>query len=265
MTTITIGIAMGDPGLEEAIRAAGGITELARRLGIAQPSVSNWSRVPATRVLEVEAATGVGRASLRPDLYDERDRLDEVERARGQEYALLSTLLARAPDAALLKRIARLSGDETPLGAAHAALAEAAAAATTERVEREFFDLFIGIGRGELLPYASYYLTGFLHERPLAALRGALAELGIERAAAVKEPEDHIAALCEVMSGLILGAFGSAASLARQREFFDAFMAPWALRFFRDLEGAGSARFYAAVGRVGERFLGVEQTAFAIA
>ena len=259
-----IGVAMGDPGLEEAIRAAGGITELARKLGIAQPSVSNWSRVPAARVLEVEAATGVGRAILRPDLYDERARLDEIDQARAQEYALLSTLLARAPDAALLKRLARLSGDETPLGTAHAALAEASAA-SLERIEREFFDLFIGIGRGELLPYASYYLTGFLHERPLAALRGALAELGIDRAAEVKEPEDHIAALCEVMSGLILGSFDTPASLARQREFFDAFIAPWAMRFFRDLKGANSARFYAAVGRIGELFLEVEETAFAIA
>src|SRR6185437_12006058 len=154
-----------------------------------------------------------------------------------------STLLARAPDAALLKRLARLSGDETPLGTAHAALAEASVA-SLERIEREFFDLFIGIGRGELLPYASYYLTGFLHERPLAALRGALAE---------------------VMSGLILGSFDTPASLARQREFFDAFIAPWAMRFFRDLKGANSARFYAAVGRIGELFLEVEENAFAIA
>src|SRR2546430_17462790 len=100
---------MADPGLEEAIRAAGGITELARRIGIAQPSVSNWSRVPAERVLAVEAATGVARAVLRPDLYGvQADALDEAEAARAQEYALLAVLLARAPDAPLLKRLARL-------------------------------------------------------------------------------------------------------------------------------------------------------------
>ena len=70
---------MADSGLEEAIRAAGGITELARRIGISQPSVSSWDRVPAGRILSVEAATGVPRAILRPDLYRERlGRRDEV-------------------------------------------------------------------------------------------------------------------------------------------------------------------------------------------
>ena len=122
---------MGDSGLEEAIRAAGGITELARRIGISQPSVSNWSRVPAGRVLAVEAATGVPRAMLRPDLYREPpSQRDEIEAARTQEYALLAVLLARAPDAALLKRIAGLRGDATPLGMAHAALAQAAGEAS---------------------------------------------------------------------------------------------------------------------------------------
>jgi DNA-binding transcriptional regulator YdaS (Cro superfamily) len=62
---------MADRGLQEAIRAVGGVTELARRIGISQPSVSNWTRIPAERVLEVESATGMARAVLRPDLYDE--------------------------------------------------------------------------------------------------------------------------------------------------------------------------------------------------
>src|SRR3954470_11872519 len=113
--------------------------------------------------------------------------VDEVELARAQEYALLSCLLARAPDQALLDRIANLPGDASPLGLAHAALAEAASGTDAARVEREFFNLFIGLGRGELLPYASYYLTGFLHERPLARVRECLGRLGIERAA--EEPE----------------------------------------------------------------------------
>src|SRR6266852_5334156 len=107
--------AMCDPGLDEAICAAGGITELARRIGISQPSVSNWSRVPSGRVLSVEAATGVARAILRPDLYSEpRGQPDEVDAARAREYALLAVLLARAPDAALLERIAKLRGDASP-------------------------------------------------------------------------------------------------------------------------------------------------------
>src|SRR5712664_1502784 len=200
---------MSDPGLDEAIRAAGGITELARRIGISQPSVSNWSRVPAERVLSVEAATGVSRGILRPDLYAEHPGvagdIDEVDAARAQEYALLSVLLARAPNAALLERLAALRGDASALGLAHAALADAAGRTNAERVEREYFNLFIGLGRGELLPYGSYYLTGFLHERPLARLREDLSRLGIERVEGQAEPEDHAAILCEIMAGLVSG------------------------------------------------------------
>src|SRR5438132_1094751 len=143
---------MRDAGLEEAIRVAGGVGALAQKIGISQPSVSNWSRVPAERVVSVEAVTGIERAILRPDLYGEQPNadVDEVDAARAHEYALLAVLLARAPDADLLKRLAELRGDASPLGLAHAALAQAAAAASAERVEREFFNLFIGLGRGEL-------------------------------------------------------------------------------------------------------------------
>src|SRR5690606_29379111 len=108
--------------------------------------------------------------------------IGEIDSARAQEYLLLAALLGRAPSADLLKRLAGLRGDATPLGLAHADLAEAAADTTAEKVEREYFNLFIGLGRGELLPYGSYYLTGFLHERPLARLRQDLNELGVERA-----------------------------------------------------------------------------------
>src|SRR5260221_4581031 len=128
--------------------------------------------------------------------------IDEIEAARAQEYALLAVLLARPPDADLLGRLAELRGDPSPLGLAHAALAAAARDTTAARVEREYFDLFIGLGRGELLPYASYYRTGFLHERPLARLRYDLARLGIEQAPDRAEPEDHAAFLCEIMAGV---------------------------------------------------------------
>src|SRR5205807_10493205 len=120
-------------------------------------------------------------------------------------------LLARAPDADMLGRLARLRGDATPLGLAHVALAEAAATTTVERAEREFINLFIGIGRGEVLPYGSYYLTGFLNERPLARLREELARLGIERAEGNAEPEDHAATLCEIMAGIVGGKFDTPA------------------------------------------------------
>jgi TorA maturation chaperone TorD len=260
---------MREPGLEEAIRAAGGVSELARRLGIAQPSVSNWERVPAERVASVEEATGVDRARLRPDLFTARtpdETIDDVDAARAQEYALLATLLAGAPDRDFLTRLTRLKGDASPLGLAHARLAQAADAADAARVEREYFNLFVGFGRGEVLPYGSYYLTGFLHERPLARLRSDLADLGVTRAEDECEPEDHIATLCEVMAGLAGGKFVNAPDERRraEKQLFDKHVAPWARRFFADLERAEAAEFYRAVAAVGATFIDIETEAFAL-
>jgi TorA maturation chaperone TorD len=256
---------MRDEGLDEAIRVAGGVGALARKIGISQPSVSNWARIPAERVLSVEAATGVSRTILRPDLYGNgsaSEGVDDLDAGRAQEYSLLSALLARAPDRALLERLATLRGDASPLGLAHAALAEAASRTTSERVEREYFDLFIGLGRGELLPYGSYYLTGFLHERPLARLRTDLGKLGIERAAGQAEPEDHAAILCEIMAGLASRRFQAPAGA--DRELFEAHLAPWIGRFFGDLEQAKAADFYRHVGALGRLFVNIETDAFAL-
>jgi len=252
---------MSDPGLEEAIRAAGGVSELARRIGVSQPSVSNWSRIPSGRVLAVEAATGVSRVVLRPDLFGMPAVASDMDGARAREYALLATLLLRAPDAALLQRLTRLCGEAGPLGTAHGALA-AAADAAAETVEREYFDLFIGVGRGEFLPYASFYLTGFLHERPLARLRQDLRMLGIERVADQCEPEDHAGILCEIMSGLIDGPF--AVPLEEQQRIFERHLAPWLGRFFADLESAQRAHFYRPVGTIGRLFIEIEREAFAL-
>ena len=144
------------------------------------------------------------------------------------------------------------------LGLAIGGLARAAASAEPVALDREFFDLFTGVGRGELLPYASYYLTGFLHERPLAELRGDLARLGVARAPGVAEPEDHIAFLCETLAGLIEGRLGEPAAAGT---FFQRHMRPWAARFFADLEGAQAARFYRAVGALGRVAVEIEQAA----
>jgi len=254
---------MRDPGLSEAIRAAGGVGELARQIGISQPSVSNWNRVPTERVVSVEAVTGVDRGVLRPDLYGEKKiagDIDEVDAARAQEYALLAALLTRAPDAALLTGLSKLRADASPLGLAHAALAEAADKATVKSVEREFFDLFIGLGRGDLLPYGSYYLTGFLHERPLARLRDDLARIGIARSDGVVEPEDHAGILCEIMSGLASRRLPAPPD--SDRVIFDKHMAPWIGRFFTDLENAEAAEFYKCVGALGRVYIEIEREAF---
>jgi TorA maturation chaperone TorD len=253
---------MRDSGLDEAIRAVGGVSELARRLGISQPSVSNWDRVPAERVPAVEAVTGIERAVLRPDLYDATTvPIDAADTARAAEYALLAKLLAQAPDTDFLRRLARLSGDATPLGIAHAELGAAAARTNREEVEREFFHLFIGVGRSELLPYGSYYLTGFLHERPLARLRADLLRIGIERVEPQPEPEDHAAILCEIMSGLAAGTLGAP---GMDRHVFEKHVAAWMPRFFAELEEKKSAGFYARVGGLGRVFMDIEAQAFAL-
>jgi TorA maturation chaperone TorD len=254
-----------DAGLNSAIDAAGGVAQLARKLGIAQPSVSNWNRVPAERVIVVEAATGIPRARLRPDLFSEqvvRNGVDPIDAGRAHEYVLLATLLSSAPSSALIKQIAQLPDDATPLGRAHGTLANAASNAVAAQVEREYFDLFVGLGRGELLPYASYYLTGFLNERPLSRLRDDLAALGIERVENNCEPEDHAATLCEIMAGLAIERF--AAPPEAQRAFFEKHVAPWMGRLFADMENATSAKFYRSVGSLGRLFLEIESEGFAL-
>jgi TorA maturation chaperone TorD len=129
-------------------------------------------------------------------------------------------------------------------------------------VEREYFDLFIGLGRGELLPYGSYYLTGFLHERPLARLRADLSRLGIERAAGQAEPEDHAAILCEIMARLAGRRFEAPAGA--ERELFEHHLAPWIGRFFADLERAEAADFYRRIGTLGRVFIEIETDALAL-
>jgi TorA maturation chaperone TorD len=188
---------------------------------------------------------------------------DEIDLARAQEYTLLSSLLLRSPDADFLRRLQRLRGDETALGMAHQELADSAARVDAESVSREYFALFIGVGRGEILPYASYYLTGFVHGRPLANLRQDLQRLGIERADGHSEPEDHAGILLEIMAGLAAGVIPGPAG-ADQR-FFQDHLAPWIGAFFSDLERATSSQFYAAVGKLGTTFTDIERQAFQLA
>lgn len=191
-----------------------------------------------------------------------RTAADDVDVLRARHYDFLAALLGRAPTQEVLASLRRLDGDATVLGRLTAALGRAAADTSGDAVQREFFNLFIGVGRGELLPYASYYQTGFLNERPLARVRGDLAAIGVERDGTSCEPEDHIAILFEVMAGLAAGRFDSAPG--EDRRFFEAHLKPWAARFFGDLETAESARFYRAVGALGRAFVEVEEEAFAM-
>ena len=186
------------------------------------------------------------------------------DRARAQLYQLLGSLLSAPPSAELLAGLATVSGDETPVGQASQNLAKLAARTNSSNAEREFNNLFIGLGRGELLPYARYYLTGFLNEKPLADLRTDLMRRGIQANEDVKEPEDHMGTLCEIMAGIITDEFACDSDLASQKAFFDAHLGKWAELFFSDLEEAQNAVFYAPVGSLGKAFMAVEAQAFAI-
>ncbi len=186
----------------------------------------------------------------------------EEDRLRADLYDFLGVLLAAPPAGTLLRQTASLGGDESELGQAIQSMARVARVTRPEAAEREFNALFIGLGRGELLPYASYYLTGFLNEKPLAQLRGDMAARGITRAENVFEPEDNIASLMEMMAGLITGRFGVPASLEDQRLFWNRHIGPWAKHFFTDLEGAKASVLYASVGAVGRIFMKIEREGF---
>ncbi len=206
------------------------------------------------------AAAGVPHDALNHDAPGA-----DIDQYRVAYYSLLGDLLGAPPDNEALARLSELDDDNSPFGQTIATLAGAATVADADPVAVEFHNLFIGLGQGELVPYASYYLTGFLHERPLAALRRDMSALGLARADKVYEPEDGMASLCEIMAGLISGAFGTPADLETQRAFFDRHLGPWAFEFVTDLEHAKSGNFYRAVGAFGHAFLELEQQAFAFA
>lgn len=185
------------------------------------------------------------------------------DRMRADLYNYLGLMLSGPPDELLLVQTADLQGDDSPLGQAITQLARVAKVSKPKAVRSEYNALFIGLGRGELLPFASYYLTGFLNEKPLAALRGDMASRGIARAPNVFEPEDNIASLMEMMAGLIVGRFaGAPADLHLQKQFFNKHIGSWATHFFSDLEAAKNSVLYASVGAVGRNMMEIEREAF---
>lgn len=185
-------------------------------------------------------------------------KIAEEDRLRADLYNFLGLILAGPPDQSLLDQTAGLTGDDSELGQAIGVLSKMAKVSKPRTVESEYLKLFIGLGRGELLPYASYYLTGFLNEKPLATLRSDMLARGLSRADNVFEPEDNIASLMEMMGAMIVGRFGKPTPLADQKTFFNAHIAPWAAHFFTDLEGAKASVFYAPVGTIGRVFMEIE-------
>lgn len=195
-------------------------------------------------------------------MMSETVEIAEEDRLRADLYDYLGVLLSGPPDQGLLTQTAKLHGDDSELGTAIGALAKIASLSKPRVVEGEFNALFIGLGRGELLPYASYYLTGFLNEKPLASLRRDMAARGMTRAENVYEPEDNIASLMEMMGGMIRGRFGAPASLEDQKTFYAKHVGPWAGHFFTDLEAAKNSILYASVGAVGRVFMEIETQGF---
>ncbi|WP_424987347.1 TorD/DmsD family molecular chaperone [Microbulbifer sp. S227A] len=184
------------------------------------------------------------------------------DRLRADFYNFLGLLLAGPPDQLVLDQMVALDGDDSDLGRAIGAMARVARVTRPAAAEREFNALFIGLGRGELLPYASYYLTGFLNEKPLAQLRADMAARGISRAPNVYEPQDNIASLMEMMAGMIVGRFGTPAPLDDQKTFWSRHIGPWAGHFYSDLEAAEHSVLYASVGTAGRIFMEIERDGF---
>ena len=190
--------------------------------------------------------------------------ISEVDQLRVNMYRLLARILSSPADAQFLKLLTSLEGDNTALGRALGELSAVAKAVDPKQAKQEYQDLFIGIGRGELLPFGSYYLTGFLNEKPLARLRNDMMALGIERDPLVKEPEDHAGALMDMMAGLIDGSFGRPQALSVQQDFFKKHIKNWMPHFFRDLQSAKHAHMLSPVGVIGTLFLEIEESAFAM-
>jgi TorA maturation chaperone TorD len=189
----------------------------------------------------------------------------EEELARAGIYRLLAALLGNPPDQETLHALYSLSDGSSPIDNALKNIAIQAKKTDADSVANEYYNLFVGLGEGELVPYGSYYLAGFLHEKPLARLRSDLQHLEIEQQNGIAEPEDSISSVCEVMSALVAGDFGNSTPLEVQRNFFVKHIGSWADDFFKDLEKAKSALFYARVGALGTLFMSIEKQAFAIA
>lgn len=199
-----------------------------------------------------------------PESHSGRDHsaMSEGARIRANTYSMLASLLSAPPQPdllGLLKSIELPPADEADrpdnIGRGWRQIRLAAAQSSPQSLDDEYHDLFIGVGRGEVVPYGSWHLTGFLMEKPLGDLRDDLKSLGIEAGEAHKDPEDHIAALCESMA-LVIRA--DDIDEARERRFFMRHLHSWAGRFFADLQAAKSARFYQSVGFLGQRFVEME-------
>jgi TorA maturation chaperone TorD len=190
--------------------------------------------------------------------------INNEDQLRADMYSFLANLLRAEPSAELVHQLTKLESDESPIGKSIKTLSKLASSLDLPTIRDEYVRIFIGVGRGEILPFASYYLTGFLKDKPLAKLRNDMKEIGIQLAENVKEPEDHIASLFDMMSGLILGKFSKKFSIGEQKDFFNRHLAPWVDLLMRDIESSRIAVFYSPIGTIGREFMEIERSSFSM-
>ena len=191
---------------------------------------------------------------------------DSDELARAELYGLLAGLWLNPPDAALLAQFA-VAVTQAPHPGGHleapwGAVVSALRATTVAGAAAEHTALFHGVGRAEVMAYGSYYLTGFLNEAPLAALRDSLAALGLARDANRLETEDHIAFGFEVMRWLIAGDDMAVCNLAQQMRFFRAHLQPWVEKLCDAVQAHPRAVIWAEVAALTRAFMQVEAQGF---
>ena len=192
------------------------------------------------------------------------DIIDTEDQLRADMYSFLASLLRTEPNAELVNQLTNLESDDSPIGKSIKTLSKLASSMDLPTIRDEYVRIFVGVGRGEILPFASYYLTGFLKDKPLAKLRNDMKEIGIELAENVKEPEDHIASLFDMMSGLILGKFNKKFSISEQKDFFNKHLGPWVDLLMRDIESSKIAVFYSPIGTIGREFIEIERSSFSM-
>ena len=220
-----------------------------------QPSSGN------NKIQQYETVSQTGNGSTEEASLN-TENTENTETLRSNMYRLLAALTAAPATQELLELLRRIDYDDAPgtpgqMTTAWKTIRLASEHASVESVDDEYHELFIGISGGELVPYGSWYQTGFMMDRPLAYLRKDLADLGIERDEGVHEPEDHVGALCETMS--LMAEADSGIAIEKQCEFFNNHLKSWIEKFFLDMQNARSARFYVAVGQLGKSFFDIEK------
>jgi TorA maturation chaperone TorD len=191
---------------------------------------------------------------------------DTEELERAELYGLLARLWLAPPDEALMQQF-RVAVTEAPeagalLESPWQHLVQALRSTTLQAAATEHEALFHGVGKPEVFAYGSYYRTGFLNEKPLAALRHDLAALGLTRDANSLETEDHIAYGLEVMRYLIAGDDVAVCNLEQQRRFFRTHLQPWVGQLCDAVMAQPRAVVWAAVAAFTREFIAIETQAF---